>query len=138
MNFKEFMLQNAVKIENENFVVSERFLDENGQPLEWELRTLTKIEEEDIMRSCYRLVDRNGKKVNEFDEILYSGRVVASCVVYPELNSRELQDSYRTMSNDQLLKTMLTSKEYLGLQLKLNSIGRIKVTLNEKVEQAKN
>ncbi len=96
MNFREFMLQNAVKVENEKFVVSERFQDENGQPLEWELRTLTKIEEEDIIRSCYRLVERGGRTVNEFDDILCQGKVIASCVVYPELNNMDLQNSYRT------------------------------------------
>ncbi len=138
MNFKEFMLQNAVKVENEKFVVSDRFLDEEGQPIEWELRTLTKIEEEDIMRSCYKMVERKGKLVNEFDDILCQGKVIASCVVYPELDSSALQDSYRVMSNDQLLKTMLTAGEYLRLQIKLNAIGNKRLTINDKVEQAKN
>ncbi len=138
MNFREFMLQNVVQVENEKFVVSERFQDENGQPMEWELKTLTKIEEEDIMRSCYRLVEKGNRTVNEFDDILFQGKVVASCVVYPELNNMELQNSYRTMSNDQLLKTMLTAKEYLGLQVKLHTIGSKRVSMNDKVEQAKN
>ncbi len=138
MNFKEFMFQNAVKVENEKFVVSERFLDDDGEPEVWELRILTKMEEEDIMRGCYRLVERKGKTINEFDDILFQGKVVASCVVYPELHSRELQDSYRTMSDDQLLKTMLTAKEYLWLQVKLHTMGSKKISLNDKVEQAKN
>ncbi len=138
MNFREFMLQNAVKVENEKFVVSDRFLDENGQPIEWELRTLTKIEEEDIMRSCYRVVEKGGRTLNEFDDILYQGKVVASSVVYPELNNVDLQNSYRAMSNDQLLKTMLTAKEYLKLQIKLHTTGNQRVSINDKVEQAKN
>ncbi len=138
MSFREFMLENAVKVENEKYVVSERFLGEDGEPMEWELRTLTKIEEEDIMRSCYRIVEKGGKTVNEFDDILCAGKIAASCVVYPKLNNRELQDSYRTMSSDQLLKTMLTAGEYLRLQLKLNVMGSKKATINEKVEQAKN
>ncbi len=138
MSFKEFMFQNAVKVENEKYVASERFLGEDGQPMEWELRTLTKIEEEEIMRSCYRMTEKGGKTYNEFDDILFTGKVVASSVVYPELNNRELQDSYRAMTNDQLLKTMLTSGEYLRLQVKLNVMGSRKVTLNDKVEQAKN
>ncbi len=138
MNFNEFMLQNAVKVENEKYVASERFLGEDGQPMEWELRTLTKMEEEEIMRSCYKAIEKNGKVLNSFDDILFTGKVVASSVVYPELNNRELQDSYRTMSNDQLLKAMLTANEYLRLQVKLNVMGSKKVTLNDKVEQAKN
>ncbi len=138
MNFKEFMLQNAIKVENEKFVVSDRFLDEEQKPMEWELKTLTRIEEEAIIRDCYRPKTNNGRTVMELDEILYQGKITASCVLYPELHNKELQDSYRTMSNDQLLKTMLTAKEYLGLQIKLNTMGRKATTLNEKVEQAKN
>ncbi len=138
MNFSEFMLQNAIKVENEKFVVSERFLDEDKKPLEWELKTLTKFEEEQIMRSCYKMTERNGKYINEFDDILFAGKVVASRVVYPELNNQELQDSYRTMSADQLLKTMLTAGEYLRLQVKLNVMGNKRTKLDEKVKQAKN
>ncbi len=138
MNFREFMLQSAVKVENEKFVVSERFLGEEEKPIEWELRTLTKIEEESILRDSYRPKTNGGRTVMELDEILYQGKITASCIVYPDLHNKELQDSYRTMSHEQVLKTMLKAKEYLGLQIKLNTIVRKVTTLNEKVEQAKN
>ncbi len=138
MTFTEFMLQNAIKVENEKFVVSERFLDTENRPVEWELRTLTKFEEEQIMKSCYRLIEKNGKHVNEFDDLLFTGKVTASRVVYPELNNKELQDSYRTMSSDELLKTMLTASEYLRLQVKLKVMGNRKTKLEDMVEQAKN
>ncbi len=138
MKFKEFMLQNAVKVENEKYVVSDRFTDEEGKPIEWELRTISRQEEEEIMRTCYKPIERNGKKSNEFDEMLFTGKVIASCVVYPELDDVELQNSYGVMSSDKLLKNMLTSSEFLRLQIKVHNIGRKRMTLSEKVEQAKN
>ncbi len=138
MSFREFMLQNAIKVENEKFVVSNRFVDENNEPLEWELKVISKLDEERIMKSCYKMVERNGKYINEFDELLFKGKVNASCVVYPELNNTDLQDSYRTMTDEQLLKTMLTAGEYQKLEIKLKIMGNKRPKLDEKVTEVKN
>ncbi len=137
MKFKEFMLQNAIQIENEKYVVSERFRNDDGKPMEWELKVLTKLEEEEILKACYRTVERGNRVTTEFDEILYRGKVVAGSVVSPKLNNMELQNAYGVMSGDQLLKAMLTATEYNALHVKINLMGRSKVSLDEKVEQAK-
>ena len=40
-----FLAQNAVKAENVKHVVSRRFLDKAGRPMEWEIQSITSTEE---------------------------------------------------------------------------------------------
>lgn len=138
MRFSEFMYQNAAKIENEKYVVSERFSDVEGKPMEWELRCLNRSDEEEIMRSCYRVNESNpNNRGVKIDDILYTGKLTAECVVYPDLYDKELQNSYGVMAPDQLLKKMLTSREYFALQRKIHLLGSKRISLGEKVAEAK-
>ena len=47
-----FMAQNVKKPENIKLVVSDRFVDENGKPEEWEVRCLSSDENDLIQRDC--------------------------------------------------------------------------------------
>ncbi len=138
MNFKEFMAQNVVKIENVKLVVSDRFLTDEQKPVEWEIKSLNRGEEEMIMKSCYKFNERSGRQGVELDESLFTARLIAHSVVYPDLNNTELQNSYYAMSAEQLIKVMLTSTEYAKLLYAIRNIGNRKVNFAEKVEQAKN
>lgn len=136
-----FLRQNAVKVENEKTVVSERFLGEDKKPLLWEIACITPAEDEDIRRECLKRVPVPGKKgqyVAEVDADLYMGRLAARCTVFPDLNDKELQDSYGVMGADSLLKAMLTPGEYAGYLNKVQALNGFDVTMDEAVEQAKN
>ncbi len=122
---KGFMLQNALKAENEKFVISKRFLDENGQPMEWELKNLSRLENEEILNSCLKRTVRG----IELDNFKYIGTVLANSVIYPDLNSIELQDSYGVRSNQEVLRAMLTAKEFYSLQSKISFLGSDKKDL---------
>ena len=50
--FKLFLAQNAVKAENVKHVVSRRFLDKAGRPMEWEIQSITSTEDEALRREC--------------------------------------------------------------------------------------
>ena len=47
-----FLAQNAVKAENVKHVVSRRFLDKAGRPMEWEIQSITSTEDEALRREC--------------------------------------------------------------------------------------
>ncbi len=120
MSYKEFMKQNALESETEKFVVSKRFLDENGKPMEWELRNISRIEDEEILKSCVK-IGSNGVEVDKFR---YLGEVIATSVVHPNLNDVELQNSYCVKSRQELLRVMLTAKEFYTLQSKISFLGK--------------
>ena len=136
-----FLKQNAVRVENEKTAVSGRFLDGEKKPLLWEIKCITPAEDEEIRRECLRRAPVPGKKgqyTAEVDADLYMGKLAAKCTVFPDLDDRELQDSYGVMGADRLLKAMLTPGEYAEYLNRVQALNGFDVTMDERVEQAKN
>ncbi len=116
---KGFMKENALVFERVKYVASKRFLDENGQPMEWELRSISAKEDEEIIKRCRK----EGARGLELDKLKCVGLVMATSVVYPDLDSAELQDSYGVKSREELLRVMLTAREYYQLQRQIGVLG---------------
>lgn len=136
-----FFAGNVQKEENVKYVASKRFLGKDKKPMEWELCCVTSKEDEDIRKTCAKkvpVVGQKGRFTTETDTNLYLGKLAARCVVFPNLNSVELQESYSVMGADNLLKTMLKSGEYSDLILKIQEINGFNETMDDEVEEAKN
>lgn len=136
-----FFVDNAIKDENIKYVASKRFMGKDKKPIEWELCSISSKEDEEIRKSCTKRVPvpgRKGQFTNETDGNLYLGRLAARCVVFPNLNAAELQNSYGVMGADNLLKAMLKSGEYSDLILKIQEINGFDTGMEELVEEAKN
>lgn len=140
-DFSAFMAQNKIKRENVKFVASKNFVDKDGKPLEWELRQIGNKEDDALKKSCTRQVKVIGKgnmTRQELDSGLYMGKLAAACTVYPDLNNKELQDSYGVMGSDDLLKAMLSAGEYAEYCNKISEVNDFDIDLNDRVEEAKN
>lgn len=125
--FSAFMAENVTPLENKKIVISKRFKDENGNPIEWEIRPLTAEETEDLQRMCMVNVPvqgQRGRYTRELDDFKYTKAMLCASVVFPDLRNAELQDSYGVKSPEQLLKKMLTHQEEAKL-------GRAIVELSE-------
>lgn len=141
MSLSAFLSQNAVKVDNIKYAVSDRFKDENGNPELWEIQCITSTEDESLRKSCTKRVSIPGKRnqyQRETDYDQYLGKLAVACTVYPNLNDQELQDSYRVMGADVLLKTMLTPGEYGDYMLKIQEFNGFEKTLQDEVDEAKN
>lgn len=139
-NFSAFFAQNKLKPETIKFAVSESFVDSDGKPLEWELRVVSANEDEEIRRSSTRKIKQGRSNVytQELDGNTYLSKLTATSVVYPDLNDKELQDSYKVMGADALLKAMLNAGEYVKLSGKVAEINGFNESVEELVEEAKN
>ena len=136
-----FLKENAVQEENIKYPASNRFLNEQGSPIEWELCAITSEEDEMIRKDCTRKVPVPGKKgvfQPEVDFPKYLGKLAARCVVFPNLNDAALQDNYKVMGNDVLLKVMLKPGEYADLLTKVQEINAFDITMEDLVEEGKN
>ena len=134
MSLSAFLAENALSVENVKFVASKRFLsdelDDKGKrkPMEWE-------------KSCAKRFPVPGKKnqyQKETDYDLYLGKLAVACTVFPNLNDKELQDSYKVMGAEALLKTMLTPGEYADYLTKVQEVCGFETTLQDEVDEAKN
>ena len=141
MSLSAFLAEHAVPVENIRFAASKRFLDEDGAPILWEIKTLTGTEDEALRKSCTRRIPIPGMKnqyQRETDYDLYLGRLAAACTVFPNLNDKTLQDSYHVMCADALLKTMLTPGEYADYLAKIQKVCGFSTGLQGEVDAAKN
>lgn len=139
-NFSAFLSQNKIKQDNIKYVVSKNFV-ENGKPIEWELRPLTAGEDEEIRRAATRKVKTAGRSnqyTSELDTNTYLAKMTAAAVVYPDLNDAELQNSYKVMGAENLLRAMLSAGEYVQLSSKVAELNGFDTDVNELVEEAKN
>ena len=62
MSLSAFLAENAVPVENIKFVASKRFLGEDGNPIPWEIKTITGTEDEALRKSCAKRFPVPGKK----------------------------------------------------------------------------
>lgn len=136
-----FLAQNAKKIDNVNYVASDRFVDpDTGKPAPWEICCITAAENASLRKACMRTVPVLGKKgqfTQDFDANAYLAKVAVRCTVFPNLNDAELQASYGVMGAEQLITTMLTPAEFEDYSTKVLQVNGFQ-TGDETVADAKN
>lgn len=140
-NFSKFMKANKIQKENVMHPVTKSLVDENGEPLLWELKPLTTKENEHIRELCTVDVPVKGKP-NQFrpkvDMDKYQTKLVCAAIVSPDLNNAELQNSYGVMTPEDLIKEMVDNPaEYTDLMVFIQQLSGFK-TLQEEVDEAKN
>lgn len=134
-----FFAQNVKSDMVEEFVVSERFKDEKGQPVPWKLRTLTEAENEELRRASTQYVkSKGGQRVPETKPEVYLAKIAVASVVFPDLKDAGLQKSYGVMGAEDLLKKMLLAGEYAALIQKVQEINGFDRDINELIDEAKN
>ncbi len=139
--FSMFMKANKKPRENGKWAVTKSLCDENGNPLEWEFRHISTKENEEIREECTADVPIPGKP-NMYRQKIKTGRyvqeLIAKSVVYPDLFNPELQDSYGVVNERDLLMAMVDDPgEYAELAARVQEFQGF-VSLDEKVDEAKN
>ena len=140
-DFKMFMKGNKKKKENQKYAATKSLVDENGKPLEWELKHITSKENEDIRDECTTEVQVTGKfgmYRNKTNTAEYVRKLITASVVHPDLDNTELQNSYGVMCAEDLLMEMVDDPgEYADLAQYVQEMQGF-TTLQEDVDEAKN
>lgn len=139
-NLKAFMAESAIRYKEAEYVVSDRFKDENGNSIAWRIKILTENEIDKLRNQCKkRVVDPKTRQSHiETDTGKLSDLMVENCVVYPNLNDATLQDSYGAIGAIELAKTMLMPGEYSDLALAINEANGFASGMADKIKRAKN
>lgn len=136
---KAFFAQNVQSDIVEEFVVSERFKDEAGNPIPWKIRTLSEAENEEIRKASTQYVKgKGGQRIPETKPEVYLAKIAVASVVFPDLKDAELQKSYGVLGAEDLLKKMLLAGEYAALIQKVQEINGFDRDINELVDEVKN
>ena len=139
--FNKFMKGNKIAMENTTYPATKSLLDENGEPLLWTIKPLTSKDNDKLLDKCSYEVPITGKPGmyrTTVDNIKYATAILCECVLEPDLNDAELQDSYGVKTPEALIKELVDDpKEYQDF---VNFVQGYPGTedLAEKVEEAKN
>ncbi len=107
MSLNGFFKSNAKSLPDVKVVVSERFTNEDGSPIEWVLHPISTKKVEEITKRNTKTTLKNGKKESVVNEENLNAELLEAVVLYPSLNDAELQDSYGVSSANELLSVML-------------------------------
>ena len=109
-NLNYFMPEVAKgKRENFEIVVSDRFIDEDGNPVAWTFRLLSAKEIDELKNAA--IVKKN-KSLLKVDTKKLIVDTISETIIYPNLKSEELQNAYDAMNISELLDKMLEGREY--------------------------
>lgn len=130
-----FLKQNKEGVENIKFVPSLRFKDEEGKPIEWEIKPITSKKADLIREACTTQKGKNFK----VDSKKFNKLLAVECTVFPDLNDKELQDSYGVMGAEQLIQELLdVDGEYQGYINKILDVCGYTKSEQDLVDEAKN
>ena len=141
MSLSAFLAENAVAVENVKYAASKRFVGEDGCPVEWEIKAISGSEDEVLRRACVKralIPGRRNQYQRETDYDMYMGKLAAAGTVVPNLQDKELQDSYRVVGEEALLKTMLTPGEYAEYVGRVQEVCGFEASLQDEVDEAIN
>ena len=129
---------NPKKIETVKMAVSDRFCDENGKPLDWEIRAIDGDEMTQIQNECMIVKQIGNQTKTEIDNKKFKNLLLAKSVINPNPNAADLQDAYGVKEPSKVFGKMLTGAEYLSLYTKVAEINGLTKDLTKLVNEAKN
>ncbi len=134
-NLSRFFKGNVHERKNKKIVVSDRFTEEDGTLVEWEIKSISSQEYEKMVKD--NTYQKNG--VEKLNEENFASTFLGKTVVFPNLNDKELQDSYGVMSIYDLISEMLLPGETQYLQEEIKKLcGFDRSQIEDKIKEAKN
>ena len=141
-NLSYFFKKNKKTRENKMYPATKSLVDNEGNPLMWEIRHVSTREIKRIQEDCMIEVPVTGKPGMyrpKLDNEKFVDKMIVAAVVFPDLLNAELQDSYGVMTPEDLLNEMIDdAKEYNELAEFVKNFGDADKTLSDEVEEAKN
>lgn len=124
---------NPVSAEQEReVVISNRFQDEQGNPVPFRIRAITQEENDKIVNSCKRRL-KNGEET--VDTRLLGRKLVVAATVEPDFRSTEMCEHFGTLDPLEVPGKMLLSGEYTRLMEAINDLSGFN---DDAVAEAKN
>ena len=122
--------------EEKEVVISKRFLDEDGKPAKFKIRSVTQDEADALLKQSTRTVKkRDGSMEQTGDDQNFNRRLIVAATVMPDFRAKELCDAYGVLDPLLVPGKMLFSGEFSNL---LREILDLSGLTNSLEDEAKN
>lgn len=108
-------LKPAYLREEKELVISKRFLDEQGNPAPFKIRSVSQEENEQITKASRRQRKVGSMVQEHLDSIEYGRRLVVTGTMVPDFRAKEMCEAYGTLDPMQVPGKMLTAGEFAAL-----------------------
>lgn len=137
---KGFFKENVKESSRKTYqvAISDRFLDDDGNPIKWEIEALLPNQYMRIVNNAGAKIDPKTKEVTLDDTSASLYELIGKCIKYPDLKDVDLQDSYGVVGVPALIDAMLNAKEFLLLNNVLTEIHTADKDVNDLVNEIKN
>lgn len=119
-------------------VISRRFVDENGDPVPFRIRSMTQEEMDTLVKKSTKTVKVNGQQSELFDGLEFNRRLIVNATVVPDFSAKEMCDAYGVVDPLLVPVKMLLPGEYQRLLDAITSLSDIKKPGEEESESEKN
>lgn len=109
--------------EEKEVVISNRFVDEKGNPVPFKIRAITQEENDAILKKATRRIKENGQTIDKLDNVDFSRRMVVAATVDPDFTSKEMCETYGVIDPALVPGKMLLSGEYAKLMKEISSLS---------------
>ena len=115
MSKLSFFLHPAIPQETQEVVVSNRFQDEDGNPVPFKIRALSQEENEQIAKMSRKAKKVSGQLQERLDSAEFSRRMVVAATVEPDFSSTEMCNAYGVIDPLMVPGKMLLAGEFTRL-----------------------
>lgn len=135
-NISAFFVENEAGEQTKQIIVSEKFVDKDGNPIPWTIKKISGERERLIENGCVtERVDRRTGTVTQLrDDNLYIASLAADAVVFPDLANSELQKNRGAKGKVDLLRKMLSVGELLRLSTAVTEFSGLGDDLNKDID----
>lgn len=141
VSISAFLKKNKAARPNVRYAATKSLCDENGEPVEWELRPITTKENDELQNQCISNVPVPGKPgrfTQRVDTVKYMTKLVCASVVNPDLYNAELQDSYGVSTPEALVQELVDDPgEWNELSRYISQLNGFK-PLQDEIDDVKN
>ena len=119
-------------------VISKRFVDKDGKPIPFRIKTSMQEENERITRKCRKVETIRGQRVESLDNQKYNRALIVACTVEPDFRNADLCKAYGTVDPLDLPGKMLTVGEANNLAREILDLNGFSDEAEQLEDEAKN
>lgn len=136
-NLQAFL--NPVSVEEvKEVVISKRFVDKDGKPVPFRIKTIMQEENERLTRKCRKVETIRGQRVESLDNQKYNRALIVACTVEPDFRNADLCKAYGTVDPLDLPGKMLTVGEANNLAREILDLNGFSDEAEQLEDEAKN
>lgn len=112
-------------VEEKEIEISTRFVDENGLPVPFRIRSMTQEEMDSLVKKSTKTETIKGAQSEHFDALEFNRRLIVASTVEPNFAEKDLCDAYGVVSPLLVPVKMLLPGEYKKLLAAISELNGI-------------